>query len=113
LLCQDEILRALRWVAAVVRRPREQPTSRPIERIAGDAGRVRAKLLALAADTPMPRRIGVLQAYDDLLAEACRALAVPDSLTCLPLGLERDAELLRVEYELAAAGLPIGGGPRE
>ena len=109
--CQREIGLAGRWLVTRIRRPPETPTNRPIERIAHDVSRLRAKLLTLDADIPMQRRIGVLQAYDDLLAEACGVLDVPDTLTDLPLGMERDAERLRVEDELAAAGLRLGHAP--
>jgi hypothetical protein len=47
------------------------------------------------------------RAYDDLLADACNALGVPDTLTGLPPGIERDAERLHVEDELKAAGLRL------
>jgi hypothetical protein len=98
------------WVRRLQRRlspPPEPPAGPAIERIARDARRLRAEVLALAPGTPMARRIGVWRAYDDLLADACRALDVPDTLSTLPMGLERAAERLHVEHELDAAGLRL------
>jgi hypothetical protein len=98
----------LRRLALRVRPPLERPAGPPIERIARDGRRLRAELLAIAPGTPMARRIGVSRAYDDLLAEACRTLEVPDTLSGLPPGIERDAERLHVEHRLDAAGLRLG-----
>ncbi|MGZ8744420.1 MAG: hypothetical protein ACXWXO_16000 [Nocardioides sp.] len=56
----------------------------------------------------MARRIGAVKAHDDLLADACRALVIENTLTGLPLGTDRDAERLRVEHELGEAGLQLG-----
>ena len=53
----------------------------------------------------MARRTGTLAAYDDVLLEACRAVDLPDTLTGLPEGTERDAERLRLEFLLDRAGL--------
>jgi hypothetical protein len=55
----------------------------------------------------MARRVGISRAYDDLLSYACRALDVPDTLTGLPSGTERDTERLWVEHELEEAGLRL------
>ena len=90
-----------------VKPPPEPPASLTIERIARQARRLRAELLATDAGTPMARRLSVVKAYDDLLAEACRALDVPDTLTGMPPGVERDAERLHLESELEAAGLHL------
>jgi hypothetical protein len=106
-LYQREIAALLRRLAGRVRPPPEPPAGPPIERIAQDARRIRAELLTLSPGTPMARRIGVWRAYDDLLADACRALGVPDTLTGMPPGTERDAERLHVQYELDAAGLRL------
>ena len=87
--------------------PPQVPAGPPIERIAGDLRRLRAEMLALTPGTPMARRIGVSRAYDDLLAEACRALDVPDTLSGLAAGTERDAERLMVMSALRSAGLQV------
>ena len=82
------------------------PAGPPIERIGRDARRLRAALV-VAPGTPMARRLGALKAYDDLLSDACRALGIDDTLTGLPAGTDRDAERLRVESALEAAGLRL------
>ena len=63
--------------------------------------------MATPPGTPNARRISVVNAYDDILAEACRALDVPDTLTSMPPGIERDAERLHVERVLSDAGLRL------
>ena len=108
LLYQREVAKLWRRIHDRVSPPPEPPAGPAIERIARDAGRLRTELLAPAPGTPMARRIGVQRAYDDLLVDACRALEVPDTLSGLPLGIEREAERLRVEHALAAAGLRLG-----
>jgi glycerol dehydrogenase-like iron-containing ADH family enzyme len=105
-LYQHEIARRIRRVANRVSPPPEAPAGHPIERIVRDARRLRAEL-APTAGTPMARRIAVCRAYDDLLADACRAVGIPDTLTDLPLGTERDAERLNVEHQLAEAGVRL------
>jgi hypothetical protein len=55
----------------------------------------------------MARRLGLSGAYDDVLSDACRALGVPDTLSELPPGLERDSERLHVEQELEEVGLRL------
>lgn len=105
----DELSARLRRLAHRVRPPPEPPEGLPIERIARDARRLRAELDRPGREIPMARRTGMWQAYDDLLAEACRALGVPDTLTDLPAGTEREAERWIVEDRLVAAGLRLHG----
>jgi hypothetical protein len=105
-LYHHEITQRLRRIAHRVSPPPDAPVGRPIERIVLDARRLRAEL-APTAGTPMARRVAVSRAYDDLLADACRAVGVPDTLTALPLGTERDAERLNVEHQLAEAGVRL------
>lgn len=107
-LCQHEIKGAFRWVKERIRPRPEPPAGPPIERIARDARRLRAELRGLAPGAPMARRTAISQAYDDLLVDACRAVGVPDTLTALPPGTERDAERLHVEHELDLAGVRLG-----
>jgi hypothetical protein len=106
-LYQHEIGASLRGIVRRVLPSPEPPAGPPIERIAWDARRLRAELLVPNPGAPMARRIGVQRAYDDLLADACRALGVSDTLAGLPPGVERDAERLHVEHELDAAGLRL------
>lgn len=106
-LYQREIAAFLHRIHDRIWPPPEPPASLTIERIARQARRLRAELLATDAGTPMARRLSVVKAYDDLLAEACRALDVPNTLTGMPPGVERDAERLHLESELEAAGLHL------
>ena len=108
-LYQHELRALLRRLVRRVHPPPEPPEGPPIERIARDARRLRAELRGSSPGTPMARRAGTWQAYDELLAEACRALGVPDTLAGMPPGTERDAERLLVEYRLVQAGLHLSG----
>jgi hypothetical protein len=93
--------RLVQWVSP----PIEPPAGPPIERIARDVRRLRAQVMATTPGTPMAKRVGAWQAYDDRLCDACRALGVTDTLTAVPPGTERDAERLLVEDALGKAGL--------
>ena len=106
-LYQAEIVHALRRLASKVSPPTPTPEGPAIERIGCDARRLRTELRTVAADLPMARRIGLQLAYDNVLVDACAALGVANTLTALPLGLERDAERLYVENMLNAAGLHL------
>lgn len=106
-LYQHEVARLLRRVVHRFRPPPEPPAGLPIERIARDARRLRAELSATPPGTSMAHRAGVQQAYDEVLAEACWALGVPDTLAGVPAGTEREAERLLVEHRLAEAGLDL------
>ena len=84
------------------------PEGPPIERLAADLRRVHRALEKLAPGAPMLRRRATRQAYDALLAQACRALGEPHWLDTLPEeGLEREVERLRVEERLRHCGLVI------
>lgn len=91
-----------------VRRRLQSPTTPagpPIERLARDLARLRAATLSPAPDSSHVRRVATLAAYDDALAQACVALDLPDTISELPFGTDRDAERLRVEVLLETAGL--------
>ena len=106
-LYQREIGRIIsRWGRRVVPVP-EQPSGLPIERIARNARRLHGELATLPSGTPMARRLGLASAYDELLAEACRALQVPDTLSGMALGPDRELERLHVEQELEEVGLRL------
>lgn len=106
-LYQGELAMAFRRLVDRVWPAPPPPAGPAIQRIARDARRLRAEL-APAPGTPMAQRLGAEKAYDDLLADACRALGVEDTLSGLPAGTDRDAERLRVEHELGEAGLQLG-----
>lgn len=106
-LYQGELARSFRRLVDRVSPAPPPPAGPTIQRIARDARRLRAELIS-APGTPMARRLGAEKAYDDLLCDACRALGIDDTLSGLPPGTDRDAERLRVEYELGEAGLHLG-----
>ncbi|WP_457206828.1 hypothetical protein [Nocardioides sp. P5_C9_2] len=89
-------------------RPRAPiPAGRPLERVVADLHRIRAEVLAPVPGASKVRRDATLAAYDDVLAEACRALGLSDDLTAVPAGPEREAERLHTEWRLEQAGVPI------
>ncbi len=98
-------VRGRRWLERVLPPP-ERARGRPIEQLARDLVRVRADLLGLQPGTPMARRQGITQAYDDLLDEACRALGLDDPLADAP-AQRRQQERLRVERALDRAGMSL------
>ena len=55
----------------------------------------------------MARRRGTTAAYEDLLVQAARALGVPDTLSGVPEGTDREAERMRLEHLLREAGLAL------
>ncbi|OLF10761.1 hypothetical protein [Actinophytocola xanthii] len=91
--------------AAVRRRRGPSPTGPPIERLAADLERVRRTLAEFPPGTPQVRRRAAGEAYDALLAQACRAVDVPHTLDQLPQGMAREVERLRVEEALRRAGI--------
>jgi hypothetical protein len=81
------------------------PQRRPIEVVAADLRRLARQLERVPAGAPMARRRGLQAAYDDVLVEAALQLALPHTLTAPPDGRSRDAERLRLQAALSAAGL--------
>jgi hypothetical protein len=81
------------------------PQRRPIEVVAADLRRLARQLERVPAGAPMARRRGLQAAYDDVLVEAALQLGVPQTLTAPPDGRSRDAERLRLQAALSAAGL--------
>jgi hypothetical protein len=76
-----------------------------VERLARDLHRIRTDLSALDPHTPVARRRGLVAAYDDALADACRAMGIADLLRDLPDGMDREVARLEVEEQLVDAGL--------
>ncbi|PXY31637.1 hypothetical protein [Prauserella muralis] len=91
---------------ALARRRPPAPPGAPVERIAADLRRVHRSLTTLAPDAPVVRRRATCEAYDALLAQACRAVGVEQRLGAVA-GVDREIERLRLEEELRAAGLVI------
>jgi hypothetical protein len=85
--------------------PRAAPTGPPIEALASDLKRLRTATLTVEPGTSHVRREATVAAYDEALVQACLALGLPDTLSDLPQGPDREAERLRVESLLEAAGL--------
>lgn len=111
-VCPAELARAVRRARRRLVPPPPAPAAGPapapaIEQLAADVRRVRRVALAPAPGTPMARRRGTMAAYDDLLAQAAGTLEVPDLMSELPEGTERDAERLRLEHLLREAGLVL------
>jgi hypothetical protein len=102
---------ALLWAPRLLRRLRRKPgplpQGPPIEKLAADLRRVHQVLVHYGPGTPVVRRIGTQQAYDQLLIQACRAVEVPHRLDRLRPGTELELERLRVEEQLRDAGLVI------
>lgn len=102
---------AILWIPRLVsrlgRRRPAVPTGPPIEKLAADLRRVHRVLTNYAPGTPVVRRIGTLQAYDELLIQACRAVDVDHQIGRLPPGTDLELERLRVEEQLRDAGLAI------
>lgn len=106
-LCQDEIARAWRRAHDRVVPPPPAPDGPAIEDLARALRRLRAQVLSPAPGTTMAKRRGATAAYEDLLVQAAHALGVPDTLSELREGTDREAERLRLEHVLREAGLAL------
>lgn len=83
----------------------DRPDRRPLEELAADLRRLRSQ--GVGSDGRQPVWHGmVLQAYDDRLRLACRALGLAEHLTELE-GVDLELERVRVEGLLHAAGLTL------
>jgi hypothetical protein len=85
----------------------EQPTGRPIEEIASNIRRLGAAYHGGPRGRSWVKSEAFRRAYDEALAEGCRALEIDSDILDLYPGTERDAERLRVEYLLMDAGLVL------
>jgi hypothetical protein len=83
----------------------ELPGTRPIEAIAQDARRLGLRFRAPPQGVSFVKFEGTRRAYDQVLAEGCLVLGIPQLLGVLPPGEELDAERRRVELRLYTAGL--------
>ncbi|MBQ1072695.1 hypothetical protein KBX06_05870 [Micromonospora sp. C31] len=83
----------------------DRPDRRPLEELAADLRRLRGQ--GVGSDGRQPIWHGmVLQAYDDRLRLACRALGLAEYLAELE-GVDLELERVRVEGLLHAAGLTL------
>ena len=106
-LCQDEIARAWRRVHHRLVPPPPAPEGPAIEDLARALRRLRGQVLSPGPGTTMAKRRGATAAYEDLLVQAAHALGVPDTLSELREGTDREAERLRLEHVLREAGLSL------
>ncbi|WP_433389383.1 hypothetical protein [Micromonospora sp. KLBMP9576] len=83
----------------------DRPDRRPLEELAADLRRLRGQRVGAEARQPVWHGM-VLQAYDDRLRLACRALGITEHLTEL-VGVDLALERIRVEGLLHAAGLTL------
>jgi len=100
-----------RWLAArpgfgwlVVPEP-PAPIGPPIQQIAADLRRLQRQRLEIATRSTV-WFAAVQRAYDERLCMACRCLDIEQHLDSLE-GIDREIERIRLEGELAAAGLVI------
>ena len=100
-----EVTVALGRRVRVVPPPPAPPAGPPLEKLAADLRRLRPEARSPRPGVPMARQKGIVAAYDGVLVATATALGVPTSLTDLPGGIDREAERLRVEDALEAAGL--------
>ncbi|MFC4148808.1 hypothetical protein ACFO0M_21340 [Micromonospora mangrovi] len=83
----------------------DRPDRRPLEQLATDLRRLGGHRLA-ASDRSVVWHGAVIDAYDERLQAACRALGIPEHLSELT-GVDREIERLRVEGLLHTAGLTL------
>jgi len=95
--------RGFRWLR---RRVPPAPVGPPIEQIAADLRRLGRQRLGVATRSTV-WFTAVQRAYDDRLRMACRSLAIEQHLDELR-GVDLEIERVRVEGELAGAGLMLG-----
>lgn len=107
ILYAAEIRRALRHARERISPPPPQPEGQPLAELVADLRRLHCAYRHHPAGQPMQRRRGIEQAYDDVLLDTARALGLPDTLSDLPPGTERDAERMRVEYLIEEQGVPL------
>lgn len=106
----DAVVEALARAGRRVRvlpAPPVRPLGPPIGVLSADLRRLRHEALHPQVGRPQVRRVATLAAYDDALVDACTALGLPDTLSCLPPGTDREAERLRVEWLLHERGLDV------
>ncbi|TDC79186.1 hypothetical protein E1193_19485 [Micromonospora sp. KC606] len=83
----------------------DRPDRQPFERVAADLRRLAGHRLA-AGGRSVVWHSSVIDAYDDRLRAACRALGIGEHLGELT-GVDREIERVRVEGLLARAGLVL------
>jgi hypothetical protein len=89
----------------LLRPPPVLPDGPPLETLAATLRRLRPRVHSPRPGTAIARQRGINAAYDGALVNTARALDVPTALADLPDGFEQEAERMRLEHALAAAGL--------
>ena len=89
----------------LLRTPPRAPVGPPIEKLAADLRRLRPEARSPRPGVRMAKQKGIVAAYDVALVATAQALDVQTSLAELPEGFDREAERLRLESALEAAGL--------
>jgi hypothetical protein len=107
------LVRLLRWCRVIPTAKPEPPPRVPLEKIAADLCRLTTAIRDVPPEASRARKHGLLLAYDDVLAKAALALDVPEVLTELSLGMDRDLERMRVEGALRTVGLRFGPRKRQ
>lgn len=95
---------------AARRRP-PPPRHRPYERLVADLHRLRREVRG-TTPTSRVRRVAVLAAYDDVLADLCRAAGLDQPRPGDLPERERPFARLRAEAALEEAGVPVEEPPR-
>lgn len=89
----------------------DRPMGRPIEDIAANLHRLQHWIDSYSDAQPLPGKATKVAAaslaYDQVLAEACVALEIPQSLADTN-GIDREAERLRMQAALRQAGFVMG-----
>ena len=98
---------ALPRIMRRLRRVPDKPAGRPIEEIASSIRRLGAAYYGAAPGRSWVKTEAFRRAYEQALDEGCRTLEIPTDLLSIELGTEHEAERLRVEHLLAAAGLML------
>ena len=88
-------------------RDHEQPAGRPIEEIASSIRRLGAAYYGGHPGRSWVKTEAFRRAYEQALLEGCVALDVTTDLLDIAPGSAHDAERLRVEHLLTAAGLAV------
>jgi hypothetical protein len=86
-------------------RAAELPAGRPIEDIASSIRRLGSAYYGGHRGRSWVKTEAFRRAYEQALIEGCAALGIETDLLDIDLGTEHDAERLRVEHLLVAAGL--------
>ena len=77
----------------------------PLEKLAADLRRLRPEARSPRPGVPMARQKGIVAAYDGVLVATARALECRHVPRRAAGGIDREAERLRLEDALEAAGL--------